>query len=186
MDWQFFCLLLVCCIYMFFNQFIIYSQLTSACQMQAIGVASTYTLADASFSASTERTNFEAFRGRLNAYKGWSPGTNDRSDDYLQVDLWYEFLICAVATQLLMIEQQSTSYSYPWMVPLLWSTRKTMSIRLVKIATAEIIYRAAQDILKVYYREILKATSMRGLNLSHIVQIYHGYQEYSGSTVLTY
>ena len=88
--------------------------------------------------------------------------------------------------QLLMIEQQSTSYSYPWMVPLLWSTRKTMSIRLVKIATAEIIYRAAQDILKVYYREILKATSMRGLNLSHIVQIYHGYQEYSGSTVLTY
>ena len=85
-----------------------------------------------------------------------------------------------------MIEQQSTSYSYPWMVPLLWSTRKTMSIRLVKIATAEIIYRAAQDILKVYYREILKATSMRGLNLSHIVQIYHGYQEYSGSTVLTY
>ena len=39
-----------------------------------------------------------------------------------------------------------------------------MSIRLVKIATAEIIYRAAQDILKVYYREILKATSMRGLN----------------------
>ena len=99
MDWQFFCLLLVCCIYMFFNQFIIYSQLTSACQMQAIGVASTYTLADASFSASTERTNFEAFRGRLNAYKGWSPGTNDRPDDYLQVDLRYEFLICAVATQ---------------------------------------------------------------------------------------
>ena len=84
---------------MFFNQFIIYPQLTPACQMQAIGVASTYTLADASFSASTERTNFEAFRGRLNAYKGWSPGTNDRSDDYLQVDLWYEFLICAVATQ---------------------------------------------------------------------------------------
>ena len=88
--------------------------------------------------------------------------------------------------QLLMIGQQSTGYSYPWMVPLLWSTRKTKSIRLVKIATAEIIYRAAQDILKVHYREILKATSMRGLNLSHIVQICHGYQEYSGSTVLTY
>ena len=84
---------------MFFNHFIIFSQLTTACQMQAIGVASTDTLTDASFSASTERTYFEAFRGRLNAYKRWSPGTNDRPDDYLQVDLRYEFLICAVATQ---------------------------------------------------------------------------------------
>ena len=35
----------------------------------------------------------------LKLLEGWSPGTNDRSDDHLQVDLWYEFLICAVATQ---------------------------------------------------------------------------------------
>ena len=67
--------------------------------MQAIGVASTDTLPGASFSASTERTNLEAFKGRLNAYSGWSPSRNDRPDDYLQIDLQYEFLICAVATQ---------------------------------------------------------------------------------------
>ena len=67
--------------------------------MQAIGVASTDTLPDATFSASTESTNFEAFRGRLNALRGWSPSSNDRPYDHLQIDLQYEFLICAVATQ---------------------------------------------------------------------------------------
>ena len=67
--------------------------------MQAIGVASTDTLPDASFSTSNESSRCEAFRGRLNAYGGWSPSRNDRPDDYLQIDLQYEFLICAVATQ---------------------------------------------------------------------------------------
>ena len=67
--------------------------------MQAIGVASTDTLPDASFSASAESTIFEAFRGRLNALRGWSPSRNNRPYDHLQIDLQYEFLICAVATQ---------------------------------------------------------------------------------------
>ena len=67
--------------------------------MQAIGVASNYTLPDASFSASTEGEDLEAFRGRLNALRGWSPSKNNRLDDYLQIDLQYEFLICAIATQ---------------------------------------------------------------------------------------
>ena len=62
-------------------------------------MASTYTLRDATFSASTESTDFEAFRGRLNGVGGWSPSRNDRPDDYLQIDLQYEFLICAIATQ---------------------------------------------------------------------------------------
>ena len=62
-------------------------------------MASTDTLPNATFSASTESTNFEAFRGRLNALRGWSPSSNDRPYDHLQIDLQYEFLICAVATQ---------------------------------------------------------------------------------------
>ncbi|XP_022807816.1 uncharacterized protein LOC111344820 [Stylophora pistillata] len=70
-----------------------------ACQMQAIGVASNDTLPDASFSASSGESNFEAFKGRLNANRAWRPSGNDRPDDYLQIDLQYEFLICAVATQ---------------------------------------------------------------------------------------
>ena len=86
------CLLLI-------NQFTFFLLLIAACQMQAIGLASNDTLPDASFSASTERTNLEAFKGRLNAYSGWSPSRNDRRYDYLQIDLQYEFLICAVATQ---------------------------------------------------------------------------------------
>ena len=67
--------------------------------MQAIGVASTNTFPNASFSASTERLNFEAFRGRLNAFRAWLPNTDGKSDDYLQIDLQFEFLVCAVATQ---------------------------------------------------------------------------------------
>ena len=67
--------------------------------MQALGVASTDTLPDASFSASSESINFEAFKGRLNTNGGWLPSRNDKPDDYLQIDLQYEFLICAVATQ---------------------------------------------------------------------------------------
>lgn len=61
--------------------------LISACRMQAIGVASNDILPDASFSASSESTGFEAFKGRLHAAEGWSPGRNDRPDDYLQIDL---------------------------------------------------------------------------------------------------
>ncbi|PFX14396.1 Receptor-type tyrosine-protein phosphatase delta [Stylophora pistillata] len=70
-----------------------------ACRMQAIGVASNDILPDSSFSASSESTGFEAFKGRLHAVRGWSPDRNNRPDDYLQIDLQYEFLLCAVATQ---------------------------------------------------------------------------------------
>lgn len=66
--------------------------------MQALGVASTDTLPDASFSASSKHSGSEAFKGRLNANGGWLP-RNDNLDDYLQIDLQYEFLICAVASQ---------------------------------------------------------------------------------------
>ena len=62
-------------------------------------MASNYTLPDACFSASSEGEDLEAFRGRLNALRGWSPRKNNRLDDYLQIDLQYEFLICAIATQ---------------------------------------------------------------------------------------
>ncbi|XP_022810088.1 receptor-type tyrosine-protein phosphatase S-like [Stylophora pistillata] len=74
-------------------------KITLACQMQAIGAASPDTLPDASFSASSEDSSFQAFKGRLNANRAWRPRTNDIPGDYLQIDLQYEFLICAVATQ---------------------------------------------------------------------------------------
>ena len=54
---------------------------------------------DDSFSAtSIFSPKYAAKYGRLNGTKSWAPATNGR-DDYLQIDLLYEYVICAVATQ---------------------------------------------------------------------------------------
>ena len=54
---------------------------------------------DDSFSASSIfAPRYAAKFGRLNGTGAWEPKTNDR-DDYLQIDLLYEYVICAVATQ---------------------------------------------------------------------------------------
>ena len=67
--------------------------------MQSIGVRSIDAFPDSSFSASTTRTGNDAFKGRLYGIDAWSPSKNDNPEDYLQVDLLYEFVICAVATR---------------------------------------------------------------------------------------
>ena len=67
--------------------------------MQSIGVASKDAFPDSSFSASSTRSGDEAFNGRLNGVGAWSPSDNNNANDYLQIDLLYEFVICAVATQ---------------------------------------------------------------------------------------
>ena len=54
---------------------------------------------DSSFSASSSRSGDEAFKGRLYGDGAWSPSGNNNVNDYLQADLLYEFIICAVATQ---------------------------------------------------------------------------------------
>ena len=54
---------------------------------------------DDSFSAtSIFAPTYAAKYGRLNGRRAWAPETNGR-DDYLQIDLLYEYVICAVATQ---------------------------------------------------------------------------------------
>ena len=54
---------------------------------------------DDSFSASSIfAPKYAAKYGRLNGTRAWEPKTNDR-DDYLQIDLLHEYVICAVATQ---------------------------------------------------------------------------------------
>ena len=52
-----------------------------------------------SFSASSTSSGNEAYKGRLNGVGAWSPSTDNNASDYLQIDLNYEFFICAVATQ---------------------------------------------------------------------------------------
>ena len=54
---------------------------------------------DDSFSASSIfAPRYAAKYGRLDGRRAWEPKTNDH-DDYLQIDLLYEHVICAVATQ---------------------------------------------------------------------------------------
>ena len=55
---------------------------------------------DDSFSASSIFVpKYAAKYGRLNGRGAWEPKTNTDPDDYLQIDLLYEYVICAVATQ---------------------------------------------------------------------------------------
>jgi len=65
--------------------------------MQAIGVTSKDAFPDNRFSASSG-VNI-ASKGRLNGAGAWAPSNNNDPNDYLQIDLLYEFVICAVATQ---------------------------------------------------------------------------------------
>ena len=72
----------------------------SACHMQAIGVASEDAIPDSSISASSEYSNrYRASKARLNGDEGWGPRVRNNPNDFLQIDLQYEYVICAVATQ---------------------------------------------------------------------------------------
>ena len=63
-------------------------------------MASRDTVPDSSFSASSEYSNsFKASNGRLNGTSAWVPSGKNDANDYLKIDLGYEFIICAVATQ---------------------------------------------------------------------------------------
>ena len=55
---------------------------------------------DDSFSASSILSQkYKAKYGRLNGRGAWEPKTTNDPTDYLQIDLLYEYVICAVATQ---------------------------------------------------------------------------------------
>ena len=72
----------------------------AVCYTQAIGVARTGTIPDSSFSASSSFNSVYAAKyGRLNGVKSWAPRGNSNANDYLQIDLLFEYVICAVATQ---------------------------------------------------------------------------------------
>ncbi|RMX46885.1 hypothetical protein pdam_00020746 [Pocillopora damicornis] len=73
----------------------------TACHSQAIGVTSSDAIPDGSFSASSKANNARGpSAGRLNGNNwGWAPKTNTNHTDYLQIDLQYDYVICAVATQ---------------------------------------------------------------------------------------
>jgi len=63
----------------------------SACQSQSLGVASRYAFPNYSFSASSSGAGDEASKGRLNGDGTWSPSTDNDDNDYLQINVQYEF-----------------------------------------------------------------------------------------------
>ena len=69
--------------------------------MKAIGLASGGRIPDSSFSASSHYSSgYIPSYARLNgSNRGWAPKSNSDPADYLQIDLLYEYVICAVATQ---------------------------------------------------------------------------------------
>ncbi|XP_015763700.1 PREDICTED: receptor-type tyrosine-protein phosphatase T-like [Acropora digitifera] len=70
-----------------------------ACQMQAVGITSSLAISRHRLSASSSRIGFEPDKARLHVDGAWSPSNDSNPNDFLQVDLQYEFFICAVATQ---------------------------------------------------------------------------------------
>ena len=75
-------------------------------------MASSSKIPDDSFSASSIfAPKYAAKYGRLNGTGAWEPKTNTDPDDYLQIDLLYEYVICAVATQ---GNPQSQSAAQEW------------------------------------------------------------------------
>ena len=77
----------------------IYRSLFLACQMQAVGITSSLAIPSHRLSASSSLVGFEPDKARLHGNGAWSPRDRTNLDDFLQVDLQYEFFICAVATQ---------------------------------------------------------------------------------------
>ena len=67
--------------------------------MQAVGITSSLAVLNHSLSATSSRVGFEANEGRLHGDGAWLPSDDSNPNDFLQVDLQYEFFICAVATQ---------------------------------------------------------------------------------------
>ena len=68
--------------------------------MNHIGLADGGKIPDSSFTAtSIFNSRYQAQYGRLNKNKAWAPKDNNNIDDFLQIDLLYEYIVCAVATQ---------------------------------------------------------------------------------------
>ncbi|XP_078377817.1 lactadherin-like [Oculina patagonica] len=80
----------------------VYGTDVSACFGNAVGVANPYIIQPSMMSASSSyASSHRPFYGRLNYNRkdGWCAYDPDRNDDWLQVDLGQQFLVCGVASQ---------------------------------------------------------------------------------------
>ncbi|XP_068727789.1 uncharacterized protein [Montipora capricornis] len=69
------------------------------CQIQAISWFTIGRFSDDVYSASSSRFGYGPEKCRLNGNGAWLPSTKRNARDFLQINLGYEFYICATATQ---------------------------------------------------------------------------------------
>jgi hypothetical protein len=78
------------------------------CADRSVGVENRYIIPDSSFTASSyyDLSRYAPYNGRLYSDYGWGPLTRAK-DEYLQIDLGFPYIICAIATQ-------SMKYTHKW------------------------------------------------------------------------
>ncbi|XP_068728220.1 cell adhesion molecule DSCAML1-like isoform X2 [Montipora capricornis] len=96
------------------------------CQIQAISLFISGRAPDGVFSASSSRVNNGPENCRLNGNGAWLPSTKRNASDFLQINLGYEFYICATATQgKPTVDQWTTKYKiYTSLNNINWTTYK--------------------------------------------------------------
>jgi len=87
--------LLECC-KIFYSIYIIISVLT--CEDVEIGVADKNVIPDASLTATSTISGYEATGARLDSAFAWKPSTNSDASDYLQVDLGKVYVQYKIST----------------------------------------------------------------------------------------
>ncbi|XP_068707035.1 uncharacterized protein [Montipora foliosa] len=75
------------------------AQLQRGCQIQAISWFTLGRFSDDVYSASSSRFGYGPEQSRLYGNRAWLPSTKRNVSDFLQINLGYEFYICATATQ---------------------------------------------------------------------------------------
>ncbi|CAH3169050.1 unnamed protein product, partial [Pocillopora meandrina] len=140
-----------------------------ACHSQAIGVTSSDAIPDGSFSASSKANNDRGpSAGRLNGdNRGWAPKTNTNHTDYLQIDLQYDYVICAVATQgSVNSDQWTTKYKIKLSLGVTFNTYEENNTEKVFNGNS-----GRNDIVKHGLREYTLARFIR-----FVPTDYHGYK----------
>ena len=106
---------------------------------------------DDSFSASSIfKAKYAAKYGRLNGRGAWEPKTTTDLTDYLQIDLLYEYVICAVATQGNPPTQSLTAHEWTTEYKLRFSLNGTTfspikKIRLTRLVCHAPVYKYLQQ-----------------------------------------
>ncbi|XP_068726719.1 uncharacterized protein [Montipora capricornis] len=128
------------------------------CQIQAISWFTIGRFSDDVYSASSSRFGYGPEKCRLNGNGAWLPSTKRNASDFLQINLGYEFYICATATQgNPTADQWTTKYKiYTSLDNINWTTYK-------ENGTEKVFYgnTGRNDIVKHNLEEVIIASFIR-------------------------